>query len=196
MANRMESITSEASETRIFELDEFLRSLNLPEGRLDGRYLEALTNALALRPDLFRDLVSDNVDSHWSMLLYRAPGFEVKVLAWQGEQPIDWHDHGGSSGAMAVVAGSLLEQYRTSDDGAIESKIRDAGDYGAFGPEHVHDVNFVSGQPAISLHAYSPPLSAMTHYDHTRFGFVARDFTIEETPSGARHVHGDLLQRA
>ena len=193
MAPTVESVVSEAPDPRVFEFGEYIRTLNLPEGRLDGESLTKLTNAIALRPDLYRDLVIDDVATHWSMLLFRSGGFEVKVLAWQGEQPIDWHDHGGSSGAMAVVAGSLLEQYRASDDGAIASKIKDAGDCGAFGPGHLHDVNFVSGQPAISIHTYSPPLSAMTHYDHTRFGFVAREFTLEDIPTDARRVQSELL---
>jgi hypothetical protein len=47
-------------------------------------------------------------------------------------------------------------------------------------PEHVHDVIYESGQPAASIHAYSPPLSGLTVYDRTRFGFVACEFVAEE----------------
>jgi hypothetical protein len=38
----------------------------------------------------------------------------------------------------------------------------------------VHDVrNSATGSVAVSLHAYSPPLSAMTRYDLTPGGLVA-----------------------
>jgi hypothetical protein len=39
---------------------------------------------------------------------------------------------------------------------------------------------YEAGKPAVSIHAYSPPLSGLTVYDRTRFGFVARDFVNEE----------------
>ena len=38
---------------------------------------------------------------------------------------------------------------------------------------------YEAGKPAVSIHAYSP-LSGLTVYDRTRFGFVARDFVNEE----------------
>ena len=41
----------------------------------------------------------------------------------------------------------------------------------SFGPRHVHDVrNSAAGSVAVSVHAYSPPLSAMTRYDLTPGG--------------------------
>ena len=43
----------------------------------------------------------------------------------------------------------------------------------AFGPHHVHDVrNSSAGSVAVSVHAYSPPLSAMTRYDLTPGGLA------------------------
>lgn len=83
---------------------------------------------------------------------------------------------------MAVVAGTLKEKYRTSDSENISARIYGPRDHGSFGPHHVHDVNLDDGPPAISIHAYSPPLSGLTHYDHTRFGFVAREFILEGRP--------------
>lgn len=35
----------------------------------------------------------------------------------------------------------------------------------AFGPDYAHDVRNVSLAPAISIHAYSPPLSDMNEYE-------------------------------
>jgi hypothetical protein len=60
------------------------------------------------------------------------------------------------------------------------------GECGSFGTDYVHDVVFESGDPAVSIHAYSPPLSGLTFYDRTRFGFVAREFIEEERRSSFR----------
>jgi hypothetical protein len=44
----------------------------------------------------------------------------------------------------------------------------------SFGPRHVHDVrNSSAGSVAVSVHAYSPPLSAMTRYELTPGGLMA-----------------------
>ena len=49
-----------------------------------------------------------------------------------------------------------------------------AGEVRVFGPGHVHDVrNAAAGTVAVSVHAYSPPLSSMTGYDLTPGGLVA-----------------------
>jgi rhodanese-related sulfurtransferase len=44
-----------------------------------------------------------------------------------------------------------------------------------FGPDYAHDVRNVSVAPAISIHAYSPPLSDMNEYELDGSRLVARD---------------------
>jgi rhodanese-related sulfurtransferase len=56
----------------------------------------------------------------------------------------------------------------------------------AFGPAHVHDVAHGDGGSAISIHAYSPPLVAMTYYSFTDYGLIARETVAVDGPEGAR----------
>jgi predicted metal-dependent enzyme (double-stranded beta helix superfamily) len=42
----------------------------------------------------------------------------------------------------------------------------------SFGPNYVHDVANTSDRPAISVHAYSPPLTSMQHYETTSSGVL------------------------
>ncbi len=44
-----------------------------------------------------------------------------------------------------------------------------------FGPRHVHDVANASAEPAVTVHAYSPPLTAMRRYEMTASGLVLTD---------------------
>jgi len=99
---------SEAPHERAEELHELLESLDLPDGRLSPAQLEQVIEAVAKRPDLYEDLIVADRESRWWLLLYRTPSFEVKLLTWENDQESDWHDHGGSSGAFRVTAGSLL----------------------------------------------------------------------------------------
>ncbi len=180
MSLNISTAPREAPESRVRERREFFESLQLPTGRLDGDTLERLTNAVAARPDLCEDLLVDDEVNRWWLQFYVTENFEVRLLTWEREQSSDWHDHGGSSGAWTVTGGALYETYRAEDHVSVRDRHYVAGDSGSFGPEHVHDVIYEAGKPAASIHAYSPPLSGLTVYDRTRFGFVAREFIEEE----------------
>jgi hypothetical protein len=180
MSLNIDPVFSEAPEARSVELGEFFASLQLPDGRLDADTLARITSALAARPDLYEDLVADVEANRRWLQLFLTESFEVRLLTWGREQSSDFHDHGGSSGAWSVTAGELYEAFRAPDHLSVFDRNLRAGDHGAFGPEHVHDVIYEAGTPAVSIHAYSPPLSGLAVYDRTRFGFVARDFVTEE----------------
>ena len=171
--------TSEAPQSRADELHDLLRQLDLPDARLTSEQLERVVTTVAGRPDLFEDLIVDDGQSRWWLLLYRTPSFEVKLLTWAADQSSDWHDHGGSSGVFVVTDGSLFEMHRAGDHVNIESSIFDVGDLGSFGPDYVHDMVHDSGKPAVSVHAYSPPLTGFTSYTHSPFGFIAEKYVRE-----------------
>jgi hypothetical protein len=180
MSLSYEELITEAPEDRAYELHELLGGLDLPDGRLTTEQLELIVTSVAQRPDLYEDLVVDHEDTRWWLLLYRTPSFEVKLLTWKADQSSDWHDHGGSSGALTVTAGSLSERRRAADGVGIDCSVHSVGALTSFGTDYVHDVDFRSGQPAVSIHAYSPPLHALTFYEHTSYGFVADRIVLED----------------
>jgi Cysteine dioxygenase type I len=80
------------------------------------------------------------------------------------------HDHGGSLGALTLLSGSL-DEFRWESD-RLRRRRLDAGDQAGFPLGWVHDVVWapVSGGlagPTLSVHAYSPPLTAMSFYEVT-----------------------------
>jgi rhodanese-related sulfurtransferase len=155
-------------------------------GRLALTQLRAVTAGLAQRRDLWADLVVHDPDVRWYLPLHRSNSCDMWLLAWLGGQDTDWHDHGGSSGSFAVADGSLAEQYRVPSGQRIARRRLRAGESVAFGPAHVHDVAHGSGGPASSVHAYSPPLVAMTYYAATDHGLIARETVAVDGPEGAR----------
>jgi hypothetical protein len=154
-------------------IGDLLGSLKLRGDRLTPTELEHLAVAVAARPDLWRDLVVDSPDKRWWLVLHRTANYEVRLLSWEVEQASDWHDHGGSSGGFLVVDGKLDERYRTNAGAEVRARRFGPGSSGCFGPAHVHDVLHKSGRPAVSLHAYSPPLTLLTTYEETPYGLVA-----------------------
>jgi hypothetical protein len=159
---------------------EYFASLGLPEGRFNLSDLERVVSSVASRHDLFDDLVVQESDG-WSLHLFVNEYFGVKIESWGADHAINWHDHGGSSGAFAVTSGALVEQYRSDDFVGIVCRHLRVGDLVSFGADHVHDV-YRSLEPALSVHAYSPPLTAMTHYAHSPQGFVALELVPETLP--------------
>jgi rhodanese-related sulfurtransferase len=98
-------------------------------------------------------------DRRWYERLEVHDDYDVWLLSWLPGQGTGFHDHGGSSGAFAVAAGSLEEQRPGEPPATLQGR-----DVRAFGPRYVHDVRNGSGAPAVSIHAYSPPLTDMNHY--------------------------------
>ena len=91
---------------------------------------------------------------------------EVWLISWLPGQSTGFHDHGGSAGAFGVVWGALDEFVATRRGAAPRVTSVTSGDVHAFGPRYVHDVRNSSGSSvAVSVHAYSPPLSTMTRYN-------------------------------
>jgi hypothetical protein len=174
------TVRSEAPPARTAQFADCFAPLALPEGRLSPSDLERVVSSAAARHDLFDDLIV-YASEGWSLHLFVNESFDVKVESWGEDHLVNWHDHGGSSGAFAVTSGTLVEQYRSDDFVGIECRHLRAGDLASFGADHVHDV-YRSGGAAVSIHAYSPPLTGMTHYDHAPQGFVALELVPEAMP--------------
>jgi predicted metal-dependent enzyme (double-stranded beta helix superfamily) len=108
----------------------------------------------------------------WYHRLELADDHEVWLLSWLPGQDTGFHDHGDASGAFTVVAGELRERTAAAGRTRVGCRAVPAGGIRSFGRMHVHDVGNASAAPAVSIHAYSPPLTAMRRYDMTRSGLV------------------------
>jgi rhodanese-related sulfurtransferase len=155
-------------------------------GRLSAAQLRAVTVELATRPGLWADLVVHDADVRWYLPLHRSIACDVWLLAWEHGQDTDWHDHGGSSGSFAVAEGSLIERFRIPSGRRLGRRHLLAGEAVVFGPGHVHDVAHGGDGSATSIHAYSPPLMAMTYYRPTVYGLIATQTVAIDGPEGGR----------
>lgn len=99
----------------------------------------------------------------WHRRIYRDPRLDVWLISWLPEQGTQLHDHGGSSGSFTVLTGVLNEAVFRG--GMLSDHERRPGDTVGFAPGYVHDVRNLGDHPAVSVHAYSQPLTSMTYYD-------------------------------
>ena len=106
------------------------------------------------------DRVRLRTEQRWYERLYHGPDHDIWVISWLPGQSTGFHDHGESAGAFVVATG-ILEEHRPDE----QTVVIHPGQARAFGPDYAHDVRNVSLGPAVSIHAYSPPLSKMNEYE-------------------------------
>ena len=145
---------------------------NLPGRDLDPDELRALVASIAADPDAWAHHVAFDADERVYASLHRDAHVDVWLLCWTPENDTGWHDHDISSGAVAVVAGELVENNLTVATGGVETRIG-AGKAYSFGPEHIHRLNGAQAG-SVSVHAYSPPLWRMGQYAVSDAGVLRR----------------------
>ena len=141
---------------------------------LTPQQLAAEVRRLTAAPAQWVTRVRLDPEGRWYEQINVSDALELWLISWLPGQSTGFHDHGGANGAFGVVWGELDEHLvpRGAPGGSVARRVR-AGTVRSFGPRHVHDVrNSAEGSVAVSVHAYSPPLSAMTRYDLTASGLV------------------------
>jgi hypothetical protein len=113
---------------------------DLPNRDLDARELRDLVASIASDPDRWAHLVGFDDNERVYASLHRDAHVDVWLLCWTPQNDTGWHDHDISSGAVAVVAGELVENNLAVATGGVETRIG-AGHAFAFGPEHIHRLN-------------------------------------------------------
>lgn len=127
-------------------------------------------------------LVRFTADRRWYRRLELTEIYEIWLLAWLPGQQTGFHDHGEAAGAFTVVRGELQERLARPGSRQVRQRVARHGSVRSFGARHLHDVSNESAWPAVSVHAYSPPLTAMRHYEMGRSGLsqVRTDFAEQD----------------
>ncbi len=129
--------------------------------------------------------LSFDEQERWHQRIYRDQRIDIWLISWLPSQGTELHDHGGSSGAFSVLSGTLTESVPCGyADGRVQIRdtARPAGETVKFGRHYIHDVRNCGVEAAISVHAYSPPLSSMTYYDVAGGDLVAARSVLTDDP--------------
>ncbi len=142
-----------------------LRDLVLPERPLwSPRQLRDLTASIIANDAARLHAVARYTEpDRWWIRLALTRGVEVWLLTWlpgQGTRP---HDHGGAAGSFTVLTGAVTEHHRYPG-GPIRVRYLRAGQGIGFGGDRAHVVRNETGQPAATVHAYSPSLLPTREY--------------------------------
>lgn len=151
-----------------------LLPITRPRGRdLSIAELRAFVSELTDRPELWVHLVThDATQRRYEQLMYD-DHLTAWLICWMEDHDTGFHDHDTSAGAVAVVGGEVREE-RLALGGKPRERVFAAGDVFHFSPADIHRVRHAGSDPAVTLHAYSPPLQRMGAYVVDEDGVLAR----------------------
>lgn len=137
------------------------RAANHLSDLLDSRLCSTDLEALATK------LIAPVGERAWTRLA-GTDDSDAWLIAWGEASEVAAHDHGGSHGAIRVLRGLLVEEYRKPGSRLSRRQWRRRtirpGQSIEIPPAHVHSVSNPGPAPALSLHVYSPPLQQMNFF--------------------------------
>lgn len=174
------------------ELREWIYERAAPGENLTRQQLANLAVALGREPRFWAAHVHHDPNTRYFHQLYRDLNVDVWLICWLHAQDTGYHDHDLSSGAVYVVEGALCEDYFYRDaDGwiSVETRERPAGTVFDFDGSSIHGMRHAGGEPATSIHVYSPALWRMGYYEPGEGGLRRTSITYADEMAGGGHAH-------
>jgi mannose-6-phosphate isomerase-like protein (cupin superfamily) len=124
--------------------------------------LERFAAALAATPERWQHLVRHD-DSRVYEQIWDDGDVNAWLICWSEDSDTGFHDHDDSAAGITVVSGSVRED-RLALGGPPRSREMSAGITFTVPPTAIHRVLHAGDGPAVTVHAYSPPLRRMGAY--------------------------------
>jgi mannose-6-phosphate isomerase-like protein (cupin superfamily) len=124
---------------------------------LTTEQLQRFAARLSAAPGRWRHLVRHADDIRVYEQIWDDEDVNAWLICWSEDQDTGFHDHDDSAAAISVVAGSVREDRLTLGS---EPRSRELGPGTTFTvpPVAIHRVLHAGRGPAVTIHAYSPPL--------------------------------------
>jgi mannose-6-phosphate isomerase-like protein (cupin superfamily) len=119
--------------------------------------LECFAADLAASPERWRHLVHHADDVRVYEQIWDDEDVNAWVICWSEDQDTGFHDHDQSAAAITVVSGRVRED-RLTLGAAPRSRELTRGTTFTVPPVAIHRVLHAGNGPAVTIHAYSPPL--------------------------------------
>ena len=134
------------------------------EGILTPDELEQLARDIAERPELWEHLVGVDPERRHYELIYEDESVDAWVLSWLPGQGTGFHDdHSISSVGLCCALGGVREDLIVYGGERAQLHLR-PGDSRLGGPGYIHHVRHEFGEPAVTIHVYSPRLDWVGQY--------------------------------
>jgi mannose-6-phosphate isomerase-like protein (cupin superfamily) len=141
---------------------------------LDAARLETFVAGLAADSTRWSHLVEHRADTRVYAQIWDGEDVNAWLICWSPGHDTGFHDHDDAEAAVAVLAGEVRED-RLRVGGDATSRVIRAGSVFTVPATAIHRVRHTGSVPAVSIHAYSPPLARTGTYRIDPVGELRRE---------------------
>ena len=141
---------------------------------------------LAADSERWRELVRHDPNQRIYELLWDDENVNAWLICWSQDDDTGFHDHDASAAAITVIEGRVREDRLRLNAEPI-STVSGAGATITIPPNAIHRVLHAGETPAVTIHAYSPPLIRTGAYAVSDDGELLR-----EAQDGAEELRAEL----
>jgi quercetin dioxygenase-like cupin family protein len=125
--------------------------------------LERFVETLVADPGRWEHLVRHDADARVYEPIWQDQDTNAWLICWSEDQDTGFHDHDASAAAIHVLEGRVRED-RLRLWAPPETRVSVAGETFTVPPSAIHRVLHAGAGPAVTIHAYSPPLTRVGAY--------------------------------
>ena len=157
------------------EISDYIGAL-VPAGlpAIPADELEKLARTIAARRELWESLTFTDTARRRYRLAFENDQTDIWVLSWMEGQKTGFHDHDRSAVGLAIANGAVIERQLLLPSGATALTLGE-GDSRQGPAGYIHSVRHHAGEPAVSIHCYSPPLMVVGQYRVDEAGVLRRE---------------------
>jgi mannose-6-phosphate isomerase-like protein (cupin superfamily) len=152
-------------------VERFERLLSTPEpassadsgAYLGVEQLERFAAVLATDAARWRHLIRHERDTRVYEQIFSDERVNAWLICWSDGHDTGFHDHDESAGGIAVISGCVRDERLAVGSGPVVREVS-AGECFNVPATAIHRVLHGGTEPAITIHAYSPPLNRMGSY--------------------------------
>jgi quercetin dioxygenase-like cupin family protein len=136
--------------------------------------LERFAGELSRTPERWRHLVRHASDERVYEQIWDDEDVNAWVICWGEDQDTGFHDHDESAAGIAVISGEVCEQ-RLRLGAPPQTRVFGPGSTFGVPAVAIHRVLHSGDAPAVTIHAYSPPLARTGAYRMGHDGELERE---------------------
>ena len=136
--------------------------------------LEEFVRTLAERPELWQRHVHHIDQVRVYAQIWDDEDVNAWVICWSEDQDTGFHDHDASAAGIIVIDGQVRDE-RLRLGAAPSSRVVRPGQLISMPPQAIHRVLHHGEGPAVTIHAYSPPLTRTGAYHVAVDGSLLRE---------------------
>lgn len=152
-----------------------MRLLTPPAGLLDPHALECFAVVLAHSPEHWREpLAPSPPDQRGYAEIWSDEHVNAWAIRWSDDADTGFHDHDIAAAGIAVIEGLVVEERLALAGPPIARRFGRGASF-HLPASAIHRVRHGGGGPALTVHAYSPPLRVQGVYRVAADGALERD---------------------